>query len=204
MTHGKDDVMLITRDGQALRIHEESIRAMGRQAAGVAGIKLHDGDRLASMEVVEPGGMLLIVTEHGFGKHTKLEEYPVKGRATGGVATIDQKSIGKVGRIVGARVVQADDEITIISSNGIMLRLKTKDISSSGRATRGFKLQDLGKNDFVASLARISAADMMQVETKLEKPEAPKGEKSDETAADEPLGKVPDQPDDAEIDGTDE
>jgi DNA gyrase subunit A len=204
MTHGKDDVMLITRDGQALRIHEESIRAMGRQAAGVAGIKLHDGDRLASMEVVEPGGMLLIVTEHGFGKHTKLEEYPVKGRATGGVATIDQKSIGKVGRIVGARVVQADDEITIISSNGIMLRLKTKDISSSGRATRGFKLQDLGKNDFVASLARISAADMMQVETKLDKPETPKGEKSEETAADEPLEKEPDQPDDAEIDGTDE
>jgi DNA gyrase subunit A len=171
LTHGKDDIILVTRDGQALRVHEEAIRSMGRQAAGVAGIKLRPGDRLASMEVVEPEGMLLVVTEQGFGKRSKLEEYPVKGRATGGVATIDQKSLGKIGRIVGARVVQAGDEITIISSGGIMLRLKTTVISASGRSTRGFKLQDLGKGDTVASLARISAADMQQVDVDLEKTE---------------------------------
>ncbi|MHC1739536.1 MAG: DNA gyrase subunit A [Anaerolineaceae bacterium] len=171
LTHGKDDIILVTRGGQALRIHEESIRSMGRQAAGVAGIKLHEGDRLASMEVVEPEGMLLVVTEQGYGKRSKLEEYPVKGRATGGVATIDQKSFEKIGKIVAARVVQADDEITIISSGGIMLRLKTTVISASGRSTRGFKLQDLGKGDTVASLARISAADMKQVDVDLGKSE---------------------------------
>ena len=171
LTHGKDDIILVTRDGQALRIHEESVRSMGRQAAGVAGIKLREGDRMASMEVVEPNGMLLVVTEQGFGKRTKLEEYPTKGRATGGVATIDQKSFAKIGKIVGARVVQDDDEITIISSGGIMLRLKTKVISASGRSTRGFKLQDLGKGDTVASLARISAADLKQVDVELEKSE---------------------------------
>ena len=172
LTHGEDDIIMVTREGQALRIHEDSIRSMGRQAAGVAGIKLREGDRLASMEVVEPEGMLLVVTEQGFGKRSKLDEYPVKGRATQGVATIDQKSLGKIGRIVGARVVQADDEITIISSGGIMLRLKTTVISASGRSTRGFKLQDLGKGDTVASLARISAADLKQVDVDLKKQES--------------------------------
>jgi DNA gyrase subunit A len=169
VTHGKDDILLVTREGQALRIHEDAIRCMGRQAAGVTGIKLHEGDRLASMEVVEPEGMLLVVTEQGFGKRTDLKEYPVKGRATGGVATIDQKHLPKIGRIVGTRVVQAEDEITIISSGGIMLRLKTKEINSSGRATRGFRLMNLGVGDVVASLARIAAADLKQVNVDLDK-----------------------------------
>ncbi len=164
LTNGDNEIMLITRAGQALRFKEKEIRPMGRQAAGVAGIKLHEGDRLASMEVIEPKGMLLVVTEQGFGKRTNLDEYPAKGRATGGVATIDIKNLPKIGKIVGARVVQIDDELTFISSNGIMLRLKTKDISSSGRSTRGFKLMDLGKGDAVASLARIAAADMLQVD----------------------------------------
>lgn len=168
-TNGKDEIMLVTRDGQALRIREKEIRSMGRQAAGVAGIKLHEGDRLASMEVVEPDGMLLVVTEQGFGKRSNLSEYPAKGRATGGVTTIDQKSLPKIGRITVARVVQAEDEVTIISSGGIMLRLKTKDISSSGRTTRGFKLMDLGKGDSVAALARISAADLKQVDVEPDK-----------------------------------
>ena len=175
-TTGKEDILMVTRQGQALRIHESAIRSMGRQASGVAGIKLRDGDRLASMEVVEPNGKLLVVTEQGFGKSTKLEEYPVKGRATSGVATIDQKSLGKIGKIVGARVVQEEDEITIISSAGVMLRLKTKDISSSGRATRGFKLQDLGKNDSVASLARLAAADMTQSDSETTKPSRKKAQ----------------------------
>jgi len=169
VTHGKDEILLVTRDGQALRIHEDTIRCMGRQAGGVTGIKLHEGDRLASMEVVEPGGMLLVVTEQGFGKRSDLSEYPAKGRATGGVATIDQKHLGKIGRIVGARVVQAEDEITIISSGGILLRLKTKEINSSGRATRGFRLMNLGATDVVASLARIAAADLKAVNVDLNK-----------------------------------
>jgi DNA gyrase subunit A len=108
------------------------------------------------MDVIEPGGQLLIVTEHGFGKRSDLKDYPVKGRATGGVATIDQKHLDKVGHISSARVVQEEDEVTLVSSGGVMLRLKVKDISSSGRATRGFRLMDLGDEDQVASLARIN------------------------------------------------
>ena len=156
LTSGKDDIIMVTRGGQALRFSETVIRKMGRPAAGVTGIKLRAGDRLTSMDVIEPGGQLLIVTEHGFGKRSDLDGYPVKGRATGGVATIDQKHLDKVGHIASARVVQEDEEITLVSSGGVMLRLKVKDISSSGRATRGFRLMDLGGEDHVASLARIN------------------------------------------------
>lgn len=164
LTSGKDDVIMVTRKGQALRIAETEIRSMGRQAAGVAGIKLREGDLLASMDVVELDGQLLVVTEQGYGKRTSLSEYPSKGRATGGVATLDQKHLAKIGQIASARVVQEDDEVTFISSGGVVLRLKVKDITSSGRATRGFKVMDLGKEDMVASVARIASADLKKVE----------------------------------------
>jgi DNA gyrase subunit A len=166
LTTGKDDVILVTRQGQALRLPETKIRSMGRQAAGVSGIKLRPNDLLASMEVVEPDGKLLVVTEFGFGKRTKLEEYPAKGRATGGVATVDQKHLGKIGSIAAARVVQDEDEVTMISASGVLIRLKVKDLSIGGRATRGFRIMDLGKDDFVASVARIAAADLIKAEDK--------------------------------------
>ncbi len=166
LTTGKDDVILVTRQGQALRLPETKIRSMGRQAAGVSGIKLRPNDLLASMEVVEPNGKLLVVTEFGFGKRTKLEEYPPKGRATGGVATVDQKHLGKIGSIAAARVVQDEDEVTMISASGVLIRLKVKDLSIGGRATRGFRIMDLGKDDFVASVARIAAADLIKVDAK--------------------------------------
>ena len=160
LTMGDSEIVMVTRGGQALRIKETTIRSMGRQAAGVAGIKLKADDRLASMEVIEPEGQLLVVTEHGYGKRTALTEYPEKGRATGGVTTLDGKYQQKTGRIAVARVVQEADEVTLVSANGIMLRLKVKDISMSGRATRGFNVMDLGDEDTVASLARINTSEL--------------------------------------------
>ena len=164
LTSGNDDIILVTRNGQALRFSEKEIRSMGRQAAGVTGIRLKEDDKLTSMDVIEPGGQLLVVSERGYGKRSKLDEYPTKSRATGGVATTDLKNLSKIGHITSARVVQEVDEVTIISSGGIMLRLKVKDISSSGRATRGFKLMDLGTDDHVASLARINTAEVIRAE----------------------------------------
>lgn len=160
LTSGKDEIILVTRKGQALRFAESEIRSMGRQAAGVSGIKLKADDRVASMEIVEPDGQLLVVSERGYGKRTRLEEYPVKGRATGGVATTDQKQFERIGWISAARVVQQEDEVTLISSGGIMLRLKVKDITLAGRATRGFKLMDLENEDKVASVARITSEEI--------------------------------------------
>ncbi|MGA9398693.1 MAG: DNA gyrase subunit A [Anaerolineaceae bacterium] len=162
LTRGEDDIMLVTAGGQALRTREKNIRSMGRPAAGVAGIKLSKDDRVASMEVVEAGGDLLVVTEQGYGKRTPLTEYAPKGRATGGMATINQASLDKIGRIAAARIVQETDDITLITSGGIVLRLKVTQVSQSGRATRGVRLMGVPTGDRMASLARISAAELQK------------------------------------------
>jgi DNA gyrase subunit A len=129
----------------------------------VQGIRLGKGDRVTSMEIVEPGGSLLVVTDEGYGKRTPLKEYSAKGRATGGIATIDQKSLDKIGKIASARVVQPADDITVISTNGLVLRLKVKDIKEAGRATRGVRLMRPQAGDSVAAIARIANADLKAV-----------------------------------------
>ncbi len=158
LTSGDDDILLITEQGRALRFHESAVRPMGRPARGVTGIRLKPGDRVASMEIVEPGGDLLIVTLNGFGKRTALEDYPRKGRATQGVLTIDYRAISEVGHIVGARVVQPADDLTIISTNGVVLRTRVEQIRRYGRVTRGVILMNVQKGgDTVASVARLPA-----------------------------------------------
>ena len=155
LTSGEDEIILVTRNGQALRFSEELVRPMGRQAMGVIGIRTRPGDRLAAMEVVEPGGDLLVVTEKGYGKRTKITEYSPKGRATMGVATIDKRALKSIGKIAEARVVQEVDEISLISSNGIVIRMSVADISIQGRATRGVTIMNLEMGDSVAAMARI-------------------------------------------------
>ena len=164
VTSGKDDIILVTQQGQALRYPETEVRVMGRPAAGVTGIRLKKGDRLAAMEVVKIDADLLVVTENGFGKRTPLNEYTPKGRATYGITTIDQKNLDHIGKISTARVVELNDEITLMSANGLIIRMKVEDINQTGRATRGVHLMDLGNGDTVSSVARIAAADMEQAE----------------------------------------
>jgi DNA gyrase subunit A len=161
LTDGQDEIILVTEHGQALRFAEASVRAMGRTASGVIGIGLAPGDHVASMEVVEAGGELLMVTTAGYGKRTPLEDYPPKGRATGGVQTIDPKSLKAFGIIAAARVVQAVDELTIISANGVVLRTRVKDVKNGGRTTRCDLLISLEAEDYVASLARISTTALL-------------------------------------------
>ena len=168
LTSGKDEVIFVTENGQALRFSEEKVRSMGRQAAGVQGIRLKKGDAVTSMDVVEKDGTLLIVTTAGFGKQTPLKDYSAKGRATGGISTIDQKALKEVGKIASARVVQKDDDLTIITSNGVTLRLKVKDVKQAGRATRGVHLIKPQEGDSVASVARIAAEDLKKVGAKVE------------------------------------
>ncbi len=160
LTGNKDEILLITQKGQALRFAASAVRAMGRGAAGVQGIRLGADDRVASMEIVEKGGSLLIITEKGYGKQTLLKQYTAKGRATGGIATIDQKALDVTGKIAAARVVQPSDDVTIMSANGIVLRLKVKEIKEAGRATRGVRLMKPQAGDSIAAVARIAAADL--------------------------------------------
>ena len=136
---------------------------MGRPAAGVKAINLSKTDEITSMEVVEAGGDLLVVSEGGIGKRTPLDDYPTKGRGTGGVLTTDAKSLERIGRIAAARVVQKADEVTIISTGGVLIRTKVGDIKQAGRATMGVRLMNLGAGDSVATVARIAEADLRQV-----------------------------------------
>ncbi len=163
LTSGKEDLILVTTRGQALRFNEQSIRPMGRPASGMNGIHLSQGDQVTSMEVVKPDAELLVVTEWGYGKRTPLSEYPVKGRATNGILTIDQKNLDKIGKIATARVVNENDEVTLISASGLIIRMKVKDISQTGRATRGVRVMDLGSGDTVVTVARIAEADLKEV-----------------------------------------
>jgi len=157
---GKDHIILVTQQGQALRFSVAKVRSMGRQAAGVRAIKMKAKDRLASMEVVEPGGDLLVVTTQGYGKRTPLTEYPAKGRGTSGIKTTDVKALPTIGHIAAARVVQKADEVTIISSAGVVLRTPVKDIKQAGRATRGVRVMHVAGGDSVATLARIPTASL--------------------------------------------
>jgi DNA gyrase subunit A len=160
LTSGEDEVIFVTENGQALRFHENKIRAMGRQAAGVQAIRLINGDSVTSMDVVEKEGSLLVITSGGFGKQTPLRDYSPKGRATNGISTIDQRALKDIGKIVAARVVQQADDLTIITSNGVAIRIKNKDVRLAGRATKGVHLIKPQPGDSVASVARIAAEDL--------------------------------------------
>ncbi len=156
LTRGDGELVLVTAQGQALRFDETLVRRMGRTASGVRAMRLkRDGDYIAGMEVVEPGGFLLTVTERGFGKCTSLSEYPAKGRGGGGVRTLGG-TLDVTGLLIAARVVQPSDQITLISAGAVALRQKVSDIPQSGRAARGSRLINLREGDTVASVARLA------------------------------------------------
>ncbi len=157
LTRGQDDILLVTAQGRALRFREDEVRPMGRQATGVTGIRLKADDRVVAMDVVEPDGYLMVVTEKGYGKRTPLSQYPRKHRATQGVRTLAAGATAKVGLIVAARVVQEKDHLTLISAGGIVLRTRVADVSAMGRAARGVRLMRLQPEDSVASVARLVA-----------------------------------------------
>ncbi len=160
LTTGKQEIILVTEKGQALRYEETAVRAMGRQAAGVTAMNLEQDDFIVGLDVVDLEADLLVVTANGYGKRTPLDEYSPKGRATMGIATIAQKSLDTTGRIVSARVVRAEDHLTVISSSGQAIRLKMAEVRQAGRATMGTRLINLKEGDTVASVARLSAKDI--------------------------------------------
>ncbi len=158
-TTGKQQVVIVTERGQAIRFEESDIRPMGRVAGGVMAVRLEGKDRVAAMDVVRPKANLLVVTENGFGKRTDLAEYPVQSRHGKGVVTIDTKRLDEVGRIADAKVVDLKDEVTLITSKGMVLRTQVASISMLGRATRGVRVMRLKSGDSVASLAVIEGGD---------------------------------------------
>ncbi len=159
LTPGNGELMLVTAQGQALRFSETLVRRMGRTASGVRAMRFKKpGDYIAGMEVVEPGGFLLTVTANGYGKCTPLDEYSTKGRGGSGMRTMSG-ALEVTGELVAARVVQPEDQVTIISANGVALRQRVSDIPKTGRATRGSRLITLREGDVVASVARLTRVD---------------------------------------------
>ena len=153
MTDGSEDVILVTQGGMSIRFNENDIRHMGRTAMGVKGITLSNSDKVVSMNLCSEGTELLVVSGNGFGKRTSIEEYRSQIRAGKGIKTYNIND--KTGEIVGAQMVNEDDEMMIINSNGVLIRLRVNEISLFGRVTSGVKLMKTDDEVNVVSIAKI-------------------------------------------------
>ena len=154
ITNGEKDILLVTENGMSIRFNETDIRPMGRTAMGVKGITLSTEDRVVSMNLTDEGHELLVVSENGFGKRTDINEYRVQSRAGKGIKTYN--IFEKTGKIVGAEMVDEQDQIMIINSDGILIRLQVEDISIYGRVTSGVKLMKTEDELNVVSIAKIN------------------------------------------------
>lgn len=152
-TNGKRELMVVTSNGMSIRFSEEDVREMGRSAMGVKAITLKEDDEVVAMDLIEDGKYLLVVSEHGYGKRTSLDDYRLQNRGGVGLKTYNVKE--KTGKLVSAKVIDEEDDIIMISMAGIIIRLKTKDISRMGRNTQGVTLMKLGdENDKVMAVAK--------------------------------------------------
>jgi DNA gyrase subunit A len=186
-TGGDDDIIMVSRSGQAARFSEESARPMGRDTAGVRGMNVSRGDnRVLAMDVVRPDTELLVVTDAGYGKRTPIEDYPVKGRGTMGVKTISLTK--QKGGLAGALIVREHQELVFISQNGMVQRTAVKGISRQGRPAQGVTLMNLREDDVVSAVALVvenSADTSAQVSEGLEEAAA---DGSTIPAPDDPAG----------------
>ncbi len=152
-TTGNDEIMLITRNGKSIRFKESNVRDMGRLAAGVRGIELEPGDSVVALELVQEDGKLLVISENGYGKRTNLSEYRVQTRGGKGILTYQISE--KTGQLSGARVVHDDDDILLINSESIIIRIRVNEISVSGRSTSGVRLMRIENEGRIVSVAKV-------------------------------------------------
>jgi DNA gyrase subunit A len=157
VSDGSNEIFIGTRDGMSIRFKETDVRSMGRAAGGVRGIELRENDEVVAMEVLEPGGTILSVTEKGYGKRTELDEYRVQSR--GGLGIINIQTSERNGKVVGMTQVHDDDELMVITEQGKILRMASRDIRAIGRATQGVRLIDIEGEDRTVSIARLAEKD---------------------------------------------
>jgi DNA gyrase subunit A len=157
ISDGREQIFLGTRDGMAIRFEETDVRPMGRTAYGVRGISLRDDDEVVAMDVVREGGTLLTVAQNGYGKRTELDEYRLQSR--GGVGIINIQTSDRNGKVVGIAYVHDDDELMIISQQGMILRMRAGDVRAIGRATQGVRLIEMEEGDAVVGIAKLELAE---------------------------------------------
>ena len=153
LTNNKKDIFLVTKYGQCIRFPETDVRSMGRTAMGVIGMQLNDGDEVVGMQLDTQGDYLLIVSANGMGKLTSVDEFKSQNRGGKGVKCY--KIMEKTGNVIGVKNLHTDDEIMMINTEGIVIRMMCSDISVLGRVTSGVKLMNLPENVAVASIAKV-------------------------------------------------
>ena len=153
-TTGKDNIIIVTRKGKCICFSEDDVRPMGRIAGGVRAIKLEKDDEVVSMSLVQPGQELLVVTENGYGKRTPVKEYKIQVRGGKGLLTYDKSKFSKTGPLIGAMVVDEDDEVLLINSDGIIIRIRAEEVSELGRATQGVKIMKVEDGTRIVAMAR--------------------------------------------------
>ncbi|MFQ6819705.1 MAG: DNA gyrase subunit A [Blautia sp.] len=176
-TNNKKDVILVTKYGQCIRFKETDVRSTGRVSMGVRGINLADGDEVVAMQLNSQGYYLLVVSENGMGKMTSISEFTVQNRGGKGVKCY--KITEKTGNVIGAKAVNEENEIMMINTEGIIIRLQCSDISILGRITSGVKLINLPDGVTVASFAKVREK---EEEKRTDDSSETAGEKAEETA----------------------
>jgi DNA gyrase subunit A len=155
MTEGNNEIVLGTKNGFAVRFNEKDVRDMGRTATGVRGVRLSDGDEVVGLIVIKRQGTVLVVTEKGFGKRSEINDYRTTKRGGKGVITV--KTSDKVGQMIAMMEVTDNDELVIISTQGMVIRQSVKDIRVMGRNTQGVRVIRLNDGDGIADIARVVA-----------------------------------------------
>jgi DNA gyrase subunit A len=153
LTSGKDEVVLVTRKGNALRFNEEAVRAMGRASHGVQGIRLSNKDELAGLAMVREGEQMLLVSEFGYGKRTEYDNFSLHGRGTRG--QICYKTTEKTGEVVGVLSVNDKDDLVCITSQGNTLKLRLAEVATLGKTAMGVRIVNITKPDVVVGVARV-------------------------------------------------
>ena len=154
-TTGTSNVIIVTKNGKSICFSEEDVRPMGRIAGGVRAIQLDEDDEVVAMELAEQDEELLVVTQAGYGKRTPVSDYKVQTRGGKGLLTYDKAKFNKTGHLIGAMVVGETDEVMLINSDGIIIRIKASDVSRLGRATQGVRIMKVAEDANIIAMAKV-------------------------------------------------
>ena len=165
VTRGDADIVIVSEHGNAIKFNEQDVRAMGRTAAGVKSMNLREDDIAVCMDIAVDDEDLLVISENGFGKRTPLVEYKRQNR--GGVGLITYKISEKTGKVVGATVCKSEDELMLINTSGVAIRINVSDVSVTSRATMGVRLMRTSDEERIAAIAKILASEMQEKDQQL-------------------------------------
>ncbi len=154
LTDGKQEILLSTRNGKAIRFAEEEVRATGRGTSGVRGISLEEEDEVVSLEILNQEATLLTVSSQGYGKRSRIEDYRLQARGGKGISTM--RTTGKTGEVCGVRQVKEDDDLMLVTDSGKIIRLRVAELRVIGRNTQGVKLFNVGADGYVSSIALVA------------------------------------------------